>query len=151
MSVEQRTVVHENALVFVQDVEKAIQSGLRVTDTNQGAPYLNTVLKEVLLVPVDSAIAGPAELIKWAVEDDGETVIVEGYEGLVLLLTLQEAVLAGFTVQSVDFMPHGMKTIILKRAGKVAVQAATAPVAPVLDAALATPAPAKVARKTKTK
>lgn len=142
MTVEQRTIVHENALVFVQEVEKAIHSGLRITDTNQGAPYLNAVLKEVLMVPAESAIAGPAHLTKYAVEDDGETVIVEGYEGLVVLLTLQEVVLAGFTVQAVDFMPHGVKSIVLKRAAKAAAKV-SAPVAPVLDEALVAPAPVK--------
>lgn len=145
MSLEPRTIVHENALVFVQEVEKAIHEGLRVTDTNAGAPMLNTYLKEVNMVPAAVAVAGPAELIKFSAE--GSTVTVEGYENLPFLLTVQEAVLAGFSVKSVEFVPHGLKSAVLEKATKQPVQAAPK-AEPVIDASVApTPAQPKTSRR----
>ena len=150
MTVEQRTIVHENALVFVQEVEKAIHSGLRITDTIAGFPVLNTYLKEVFMVPAERAQPGPAEKIKFTTEDSG-IVLIESYDNMILMLTVQEAVLAGFSVHSVDFMPHGIKLVELRKPEKATGQGVT-PVAPVLDEALVTPAPAKTGRaRTKTK
>ena len=148
MSVQARTILEDSALAFVQGVEKAIHEGLRITNTNQGAPYLNTVLKEVYMVPADEAVAGPDELIGYTVEDDGVTVIVESYDNLIFGLTVQKAIVDGFAVKSVEFVPHGLKSAVLAKPTKAA------PVAePVVDATLApvaeAPAPKKTTRKSK--
>ena len=149
MSLEPRTIVHENALVFVQEVEKAIHEGLRVTDSNTGAPMLNTILKEVYMVPAEVAVAGPAAMLQFT-EYDGK-VTIEGYDNLVLLLTVQEAILAGYRVSAVDFMPHGLKNVELEKAAKQQVFT-TQEVKPVVDESLIVqPVPEAAPAKTKTR
>ena len=132
MSIEARTIAEHSALVFVQEMQQAISVGLRVTDTNQGAPFLNTALKEIYMVPAADAIPGPAALTQYAVEDDGATVIVEGYDNLIFCLTVQNAILDGFLVKDVEFIPHGLKmaTLVKQAKPKVVLEATVAPVAP---------------------
>ena len=132
MSTEARTIAEHSALVFVQEMQQAISVGLRVTDTNQGAPFLNTALKEIYMVPAADAIPGPAALTQYAVEDDGATVIVEAYDNLIFCLTVQKAILDGFLVKDVEFIPHGLKMATLAKHVKpqVVLEATVAPVAP---------------------
>ena len=132
MSIEARTIAEYSALAFMQELEKAIHSGLRVTDTNQGAPFLNTALKEIYMVPAADAIAGPEAYIQYTVEDDGVTTIVEGYDNLFFCLTVQEAILDGFHVKAVTFIPHGLKMAAMVKQTKpqVVLEATVAPVAP---------------------
>jgi hypothetical protein len=150
MSIEARTIAEHSALVFVQEIQQAISVGLRVTDTNQGAPFLNTALKEIYMVPAADAVQGPEALTQYTVEDDGVTVIVEAYDNLIFCLTVQKAILDGFLVQSVEFIPHGLKLAVLAKPTKPAKVEPAPVVAPVLDATVAQEAPKKVTKTRKT-
>lgn len=105
---ESRNVFSENPAVFMQDLQQAIHDGFRVSNTNEGYPMLNSILKEVRVYRSDDSFTAP-------MPDDVTSQYVAEWDGMRYLLAFQNLVLQGFEVdtQSVSF--DGMKTAKMVR------------------------------------
>ena len=90
---ESRNVFSENPAVFMQDLQQAIHDGFRVSNTNEGYPMLNSILKEVRVYRSDDGVTAP-------MPDDVTSQYVAEWDGMRYLLAFQNLVLQGFEVDT---------------------------------------------------
>jgi len=108
---ESRNVFSENPAVFMQDLQQAIHDGFRVSNTNEGYPMLNSILKEVRVYRSDDGVTAP-------MPDDVTSQYVAEWDGMRYLLAFQNLVLQGFEVDTNSVSFSGMKTAKMLRVNK---------------------------------
>lgn len=108
---ESRNVFSENPAVFMQDLQQAIHDGFRVSNSNEGYPMLNSILKEVRVYRSDDSFTAP-------MPDDVTSQYVAEWDGMRYLLSFQNLVLQGFEVDTNSVSFSGMKTAKMVRVHK---------------------------------
>lgn len=114
---ESRNVFSENPVVFMQDLQQAIQDGFRVNDTNEGYPMLNSILKEVRVYRSEDR--APESYVP--VSEDITSQHIAEWDGMRYLLAFQNLVQQGFEVDASSVSFSGMKTAKLVRVSTVEV------------------------------
>lgn len=110
---ESRNVFSDNPVVFLQDLQQAIHDGFRVSNTNEGYPMLNSILKEVRVFRSDEDHVTPIP-----VPEDADSLHIAEWDGMRFILAFQNLVLQGFEVDVRNVSFQGMRTARMIRVHK---------------------------------
>lgn len=102
-------VAEANPIVFVQRVAEEVRNGFYVTRDIQGYPVQGLPMYITLTESDDEPE------ITHKLEDDIDTVVVEGWDILQFLLDIQNVVLQGFTVDTQRCVFGDFKSFVLTR------------------------------------